>query len=85
MPLGQDNNTIKCFTRICIRICHQYTNMEKKRVYIVFFDGYDNRAFRDVFFTREAAEEYISKSRTPRLLDIEVFEETDNGKSKEIY
>ena len=58
--------------------------MEKKRVYIVFFDGYDNRAFRDVFFTREAAEEYISTSRTPSLLEIEVYEETDNGRS-EIY
>ena len=80
MPLGQDNNTIKAFTRICIRICRQYTNMEKKRVYIVFYDGYDNREFRDVFFTREAAEEYISTSRTPSLLEIEVYEETDNGR-----
>lgn len=58
---------------------------EKKRVYIVFYDGYDNRSFRDVFFTKEAAEEYISKSKVSRHLDIEVFEETDNGRSKEIY
>ena len=58
--------------------------MEKKRVYIVFDDGYDNRSFRNVFFTREAAEEYISTSRTPSLLEIEVYEETDNGRS-EIY
>ena len=63
---------------------------EKKRVYIVFVDGYNdgynqNRNFCDVFFTEDAARQYISKRSRPRSYDIEVFEETDNGGSKEIY
>ena len=59
---------------------------EKKRVYIVFVDGYNqNRNFCDVFFTEDAARQYISKRTRPRSYDIEVFEETDNGGSKEIY
>jgi hypothetical protein len=36
--------------------------VEKKRVYLVFLDRYDNYSFRDVFFTQEAAELFISKS-----------------------
>ena len=59
---------------------------EKKRVYIVFVDGYNqNRNFCDVFFTEDAARQYISKRTRPRSYDIEIFEETDNGGSKEIY
>jgi hypothetical protein len=60
--------------------------VEKKRVYLVFYDGYDAREFIDVFFTEEAAIKYISK-RTIRSnsYEIEIYEETDNGKSKEIY
>ena len=61
--------------------------MEKnKRVYIVFYDGYnENRQFCDVFFTEEAAREYVSKRSRTKAHDIEVYEETDNGRSKEIY
>jgi hypothetical protein len=59
---------------------------KKKKVYIVFFDGYtESRQFCDVFFTEEAAREYVSKRSRPKSYDIEVFEETDNGGSKEIY
>jgi hypothetical protein len=60
--------------------------MQKKRVYLVFVDGYyEDHAFCDVFFTEEAAREYISKRVAPKKYNIEVFEETDNGGSKEIY
>lgn len=58
---------------------------EKKRVYIVFYELYDDRSFRGVFFAREAADEYIKSCRHPNHFDIEVYEETDNGRSKEIY
>jgi len=59
---------------------------KKKKVYIVFFDGYnENHQFCDVFFTEEAAREYVSKRSRPKSHDIEVYEETDNGRSKEIY
>ena len=58
---------------------------EKKRVYLVFFDGYDQREFIDVFFTEDAAKKYISRKSRSNSYEIEVFEETDNGKSKEIY
>lgn len=58
---------------------------EKKRVYLVFYELYDDRSFRDVFFTREAADEYIKSCRHPNHFAIEVYEETDNGRSKEIY
>lgn len=59
---------------------------EKKRVYILLKDEYDaNRQFIDVFFSKEAAEDYISGCKYPHKYSIEVFEETDNGRSKEIY
>ena len=59
---------------------------EKKRVYIMFKDDYyENRQFVDVFFSKEAAEDYISGCKYPHKCSIEVFEETDNGRSKEIY
>lgn len=59
---------------------------EKKKVCIVFVDGYyEDHKFCDVFFTEEAAREYISKMSRPKSYNIEVFEETDNGRSKEIY
>jgi hypothetical protein len=57
----------------------------KRRVYLVFLDRYDNYSFCDAFFTQEAAEAYISKKSAPRRYTIEVFEETDNGNSKEVY
>jgi hypothetical protein len=59
--------------------------IKKQRVYLVFFDGYDSRQFIDVFFTEDAARLYISKRTRPKSYCIEVFEETDNGGSKEIY
>ena len=60
--------------------------MQKKKVYIVFKDGfYEDHTFCDVFFTEEAARQYISKRVAPKRYVIEVFEETDNGGSKEIY
>ena len=58
---------------------------EKKRVYILFYDGYDQRQFIDVFFTEDAARNYISRKSRPSSYEIEIFEETDNGRSKEIY
>ena len=60
-------------------------HQEKKRVYLVFFDGYDSRQFIDVFFTEDAARTYISRKSRANSYVIEVFEETDNGRSKEIY
>jgi hypothetical protein len=60
--------------------------MQKKRVYIVFSDtSFADYQFRDVFFTEEAAKDYISKRSTSKNFVIEVYEETDNGRSKEIY
>ena len=59
---------------------------KKNKVYIVFYDGYyENRQFCDVFFTEEAAREYVSQRSRTKSYYIEVFEETDNGRSKEIY
>jgi len=59
--------------------------IKKRRVYLVFFDGYDQRQFIDVFFTEDAARNYISRKSRSDSYEIEVFEETDNGRSKEIY
>jgi hypothetical protein len=59
--------------------------IKKRRVYLVFFDGYDQRQFIDVFFTEDAAKKYISRKSRSDSYEIEVFEETDNGRSKEIY
>jgi hypothetical protein len=59
--------------------------IKKQRVYLVFFDGYDQRQFIDVFFTEDAAKNYISRKSRSNSYEIEVFEETDNGRSKEIY
>ena len=59
--------------------------IKKQRVYLVFFDGYDSRQFIDVFFTEDAAKKYISRKSRSNSYEIEVFEETDNGRSKEIY
>jgi hypothetical protein len=59
---------------------------EKKRVYIVFKDEYDvDRKFVDVLFTRQAAEDYVSGFTYRHKYYIEEYEETDNGRSKEIY
>jgi hypothetical protein len=57
----------------------------KRRVYLVFLERYDSYTFCDAFFTQEAAEAYISKKSAPRRYNIEIYEETDNGNSKEIY
>ena len=59
--------------------------IKKRRVYLVFFDGYDQRQFIDVFFTEDAAKKYIYRKSRSNSYEIEVFEETDNGRSKEIY
>jgi hypothetical protein len=61
--------------------------MTAKRVYIVIKRDYETGSpnFRDVFFSIEAAQKYISERRHPREFEIECFEETENGKSKEIY
>jgi len=59
--------------------------IKKQRVYLVFFNGYDSRPFIDVFFTEDAAKKYISRKSRSNSYEIEVFEETDNGRSKEIY
>jgi len=64
-----------------------YIDMEeKKKVYIVFVDRYyEDHKFCDVFFTEEAAKNYIANKSASRRFNIETFEETDNGLSKEIY
>lgn len=60
--------------------------MEKKRVYIVFADTpFADYQFRAVFFTEEAAKQYVSKRPTPKNCTIEIFEEAEDGTSKEIY
>jgi hypothetical protein len=61
--------------------------MEKKRVYIVTYRNYHTGAseFRDVFFTREAAENWIAECQHPHDYEISGFEEDANGTSKEIY
>ena len=61
--------------------------MEKKKVYIVNFrDFYSGEScFRQVFFTKEAAQKYISECKYAHDYEIECFEETEEGKSKEIY
>ena len=61
--------------------------IENKRVYIVNFKNFytGDSCFRMVFFTKEAAERYITESKSPYDYKIECFEETENGESKEIY
>ena len=62
--------------------------MTAKRVYIVIERDYctGDGVFRDVFFTKEAAEAWI-KEYAVHVDDFEIgsFEESENGKSKEIY
>ena len=59
--------------------------MTAKRVYIVFRETMTEYQFCDVFFTEEAAKNYIANKPASRRFNIETFEETDNGLSKEIY
>ena len=66
--------------------------MEKKRVYIVTYRNYHTGAseFRDVFFTRQAAEAWIAECALAynyEAYDYEIsgFEEEENGTSKEVY
>jgi hypothetical protein len=60
---------------------------ESNRVYIVTSYNYDtgNQVFEKVFFSEEAAENWIKTTRKPERYDIETYEETFNGESKEIY
>ena len=62
-------------------------DMEKKRVYIVIWRNYytGDGVFCDVFFNREAAEEWIEGCNIPHEYEIECFEEAEEGKSKEVY
>jgi hypothetical protein len=61
--------------------------MTAKKVYIVTWRNYDtgDAVFRDVCFTREAAEEWVAECRNPHDYEIECFEEDVNGTSKEVY
>lgn len=61
--------------------------MTAKRVYIVTYRNYHTGAaeFRDVFFTREAAEKWITECTLSHDYEISVFEEEANGTSKEVY
>ena len=58
-----------------------------KKVYIVTYRNYHTGAseFRNVFFTREAAEKWIAECTLSHDYEISVFEEAEEGKSKEIY
>ena len=59
---------------------------KKRRVYLVFTDtDFADHQFRDVFFTEEAARQYVTGIPSYRDPIIETYEETDNGRSKEIY
>jgi hypothetical protein len=60
--------------------------MTAKRVYVVTYRNYDTGAaeFRDVFFTREAAEAWIAECRIPHDYEISVFEEREEGTSREV-
>ena len=67
---------------------NHFTNMEeKKRVYIVIWRNYytGDAVFRDVFFNKEAAEEWIKGCSLPHEYEIECFEEAEEGTSKEVY
>ena len=61
--------------------------MTAKRVYIVNWRNYHtgDSCFREVFFTKEAAEDWIKESKVTHEYEIECFEETENGTSKEVY
>ena len=61
--------------------------MNVKKVYIVIWRNYDTGAaeFRDVYFTREAAESWVDECQNPHDYEILVFEEQENGTSKEIF
>ena len=62
------------------------TEIANKRVYVVTVEGYDgDPQFDSLFFTEEAAKEYVSKKKRQRDYDIQAFEETDNGASKEVW
>ena len=61
--------------------------MTAKKVYIVIERNYytGDGVFRDVFFTKEAAEAWIKEYGARGDFEIGSFEEAENGKSKEIY
>jgi len=58
---------------------------EKKKVYIVFEEEDDRDRFLNVFFTKEAAESYISGFTFRYMFSIKEYEETDEGRSIQIY
>jgi len=57
------------------------------KVYIIIWRNYDtgDAVFKEVFFTKEAAEEWIKHSKYVHEYEIECFEEAADGKSKEVY
>jgi hypothetical protein len=61
--------------------------MNKTRVYIVNWRNYysGDAVFRGVFFTKEAAVAWVAEARHPEDYEIETYEETENGHSKEIF
>lgn len=61
--------------------------MTAKRVYVVTYRNYHTGAseFRNVFFTKEAAEKWVVECTLQDDYEIECFEEGEEGTSKEIY
>lgn len=61
--------------------------MTTKKVYIVVERNYHtgDSVFRDVFFTKEAAEAWIKKYGVRDEYEIGCFEEAEEGKSREVY
>ena len=61
--------------------------MTAKRVYIVCWRDYitGDAVFKEVFFTREAAEKWINCSKYVHEYEIECYEEAEDGKSREVY
>jgi len=57
------------------------------KVYIIIWRNYDtgDAVFKEVFFTREAAEKWINCSRYVHEYEIECYEEAEKGTAKEVY
>ena len=60
--------------------------MNAKRVYTVTYINFDTGdcVFRNVYFTREAAEKFINHCKFPEQFEITEFVETTNGDSEEV-
>lgn len=56
------------------------------RVYIITWRNFDtgDNVFRDVLFTKEAAEKWVQGCKRPETYEITEFVETENGNSKEV-